>query len=64
MSTILYERNTNLAPNPDPPPAQERLQKIQQYLLRRRQRELLEKARKRRAMDISEPGKKSCSYAV
>ena len=60
MSNVWNESQTDLlAPTPDPTPTTDhgRLQRIQQYLFRRRQRELLEKTRWRLAAETSRPGK-------
>jgi hypothetical protein len=58
MSNVWNEGKKDLAPTPDPTTAQGSLQRIRQSLFRRRQRELLEKTRWRRATETSEPGKK------
>jgi hypothetical protein len=56
MSNVWNEGKKDLAPTFDLPMAQGSLQRLQQYLVRRRQRELLEKTRRRLATEPSEPG--------
>jgi hypothetical protein len=58
MSNVRTEGRKDLTPTPDPSMAQGSLQRIQHYLVRRRQRELLERARRRLATETSEPGEK------
>jgi hypothetical protein len=57
MSNVWNEGQKDLARIPDPTTTQGSLQRIRQYLFRRRQRELLEKTRWRRTTETSEPGK-------
>jgi hypothetical protein len=56
VSGVWNEKRKDLASTLDPTAAQGSLQRIQQYLVRRRQRELLEKTRRRLATEPSEPG--------
>jgi hypothetical protein len=58
MSNVWNEGKKDLAPTTDPTTAQGSLQRIRQYLFRRRQRELLEKTRWRLTAETSEPGEK------
>jgi hypothetical protein len=56
MSQKEEQKALALTPAPAPPTAHGSLQRIQQYLVRRRQRELLETTRRRLATEPSEPG--------
>lgn len=56
MSNVRNEGKKDLVPTFDLPMAQGSLQRLQQYLVRRRHRELLEKTRRRLATEPSEPG--------
>lgn len=58
MSNVWNEGEKDRAPTPNPPMAHGSLQRIQQYLVRHRQRELLEKTRRCLATETSEPGEK------
>jgi hypothetical protein len=58
MSNVWNEGEKDRALTLNPTMAQGNLRRIQQYLVRRRQRELLEKTRRRRATEISEPREK------
>jgi hypothetical protein len=55
MSNVRNEEKKNLAPTPEPTTAQGGLQRMRQYLFRRRQREHLEKARWRHTEEPSTP---------
>jgi hypothetical protein len=58
MSNVRNEGRKDLAPTPDLTMDQVSSQKTRQYLLERKQRELLEKMRWRLAAETSEPGEK------
>jgi hypothetical protein len=58
MSNVRTEGRKDLAPTPDLTMEQMSSQKTRQYLFERRQRELLERARRRLATETSEPGEK------
>lgn len=58
MSNVWNEGEKDRALTLNPTMAQGNLQRIQQYLVRRRQRELLEKMRRRLATETSEPSEK------
>jgi hypothetical protein len=58
MTNIWNEGEKDRVLTPKPTTAQGNLWRIQQYLVRRRQRELLEKMRRRLATETSEPSEK------